>query len=84
MPGCRGDGRWLPAAIQHRFGRQHHRAGGPGGATPDKPIGLVFVGLAWTGGVLSTSFNWTGTRTEIQSRCAKQALNAVRLKLLET
>ncbi|MBI1830109.1 MAG: competence/damage-inducible protein A [Planctomycetes bacterium] len=56
---------------------------GPGGATPEKPIGLVYVGLAWEGGVVSTSFNWAGTRTEIQSRTAKQALNAVRLKLLE-
>jgi nicotinamide-nucleotide amidase len=56
---------------------------GPGGATPDKPVGLVYVGLAWPGGVASTSFNWAGTRTEIQSRTAKQALNAVRLKLME-
>jgi nicotinamide-nucleotide amidase len=56
---------------------------GPGGATPAKPIGLVYVGLAWDGGVTSTSFNWAGTRTEIQSRTAKQALNVVRLKLLE-
>jgi nicotinamide-nucleotide amidase len=56
---------------------------GPGGATPDKPIGLVFVGLAWAGGVSSTSFNWSGTRIEVQSRTAKHALNAVRLKLLE-
>jgi nicotinamide-nucleotide amidase len=56
---------------------------GPGGATPDKPIGLVYVGVASDAGVSSTSFNWAGTRTEIQSRTAKQALNAVRLKLLE-
>ena len=56
---------------------------GPGGATPAKPVGLVYVGLAWDGGVISTSFNWAGTRTEIQSRTAKQALNVVRLKLLE-
>ncbi len=56
---------------------------GPGGATPDKPVGLVYVGLAWAGGMSSTSFNWSGTRGEIQSRTAKQALNAVRLKLLE-
>ena len=34
---------------------------GPGGATPDKPIGLVFVGLAWNGGVASSSFSWAGT-----------------------
>jgi nicotinamide-nucleotide amidase len=56
---------------------------GPGGATPDKPVGLVYVGLAWDGGVSSLSFSWAGTRTEIQSRTAKMALNVVRLKLLE-
>src|SRR5262249_46379425 len=56
---------------------------GPGGATPDKPVGLVYVAVAWDGGVVSSSFNWAGTRIEIQSRTAKQALNAVRLRLLE-
>ncbi len=56
---------------------------GPGGATPDKPVGLVYVGLAWADGVASFPFHWSGTRIEIQSRTAKQALNAVRLKLLE-
>jgi nicotinamide-nucleotide amidase len=55
---------------------------GPGGAEPGKPVGLVFVGLAWSGGVRSFSFSWAGTRTEIQSRTAKMALNAVRLHLL--
>ena len=55
---------------------------GPGGGTPDKPVGLVYVGLAWNGGVRSWSFNWSGTRQEIQSRTAKLALNRVRLHLL--
>jgi nicotinamide-nucleotide amidase len=55
---------------------------GPGGAEPGKPIGLVYVGLAWAGGVRSVSFSWSGTRTEIQSRTAKLALNTVRLHLL--
>jgi nicotinamide-nucleotide amidase len=56
---------------------------GPGGATATKPVGLVYVGIAWEGGVASSSFNWAGTRTEVQSRSAKQALNAVRLKLMK-
>jgi nicotinamide-nucleotide amidase len=54
---------------------------GPGGGTTDKPIGLVFVGLAWDGGASSRTFNWGGTREEVQSRTAKLALNSVRLHL---
>lgn len=54
---------------------------GPG-TEGDKPVGLVYVGLAWPGGVRSFSINWGGTRAEIISRAAKSALNAVRLFLL--
>jgi nicotinamide-nucleotide amidase len=56
---------------------------GPGGGTPDKPVGLVYVGLAWEGGVESRSFSWVGTRAEVQSRTAKLALNVARLHLQE-
>jgi nicotinamide-nucleotide amidase len=56
---------------------------GPGGATPDKPIGQVYVALAWEGGCVSHSFNWSGTRDEIRSRTAKLALNTLRLHLLK-
>lgn len=55
---------------------------GPGGGSPEKPVGLVFVGLAWEGGVTSQSFSWIGTRHEVQSRTAKMALNRVRMHLL--
>jgi nicotinamide-nucleotide amidase len=57
---------------------------GPDGATAVQPIGLVYVGLAHAGGVRSISFNWSGTRTEVQSRAARLALNLVRLHLLKT
>jgi nicotinamide-nucleotide amidase len=50
---------------------------GPSG----NPVGLVYVGFATPGGVSSTSFQWFGNRTEIQSRTAKMALNRVRLFL---
>jgi len=54
---------------------------GPGGASPDKPIGLVYVCLAWDGGSSTASYSWAGTRAEIRSRTAKLALNRVRLHL---
>ena len=55
---------------------------GPTGATPTKPVGLVYVGVAWEGGVTSQASNWSGTRHEIQSRSAKQALNLLRRHVL--
>jgi nicotinamide-nucleotide amidase len=54
---------------------------GPGGASADKPVGLVHVGLAWEGGVTSRHWNWGGMWSEVQSRTAKLALNQVRLHL---
>jgi nicotinamide-nucleotide amidase len=57
---------------------------GPGGATPDKPVGLVYVGLAWAGGCVSHTMSWSGTRDEIRKRTAKLALNALRLHLLKS
>ena len=54
---------------------------GPGDLGPDRPAGLVFVGLAWEGGASATSFSWSGTREEVQRRSAKLALNRVRLHL---
>jgi nicotinamide-nucleotide amidase len=55
---------------------------GPGGGSPDKPAGSVHVGLAWDSGSASFHFSWVGTRQEVQSRTAKMALNAVRLRLM--
>jgi nicotinamide-nucleotide amidase len=57
---------------------------GPGGGTAETPVGTVFVGVASDGGATTTSWNWGGTRTEIQSRTAKLALNALRLHLLKS
>ncbi len=56
---------------------------GPGDLGPDRPAGLVYVGLAWEGGSSSATFSWLGTRDEVQRRTARMALNRVRLHLLE-
>jgi nicotinamide-nucleotide amidase len=55
---------------------------GPGAGGPDRPAGLVYVGLAWDGGTKAVQFSWSGTRVEVQQRTAKLALNRVRLHLL--
>jgi nicotinamide-nucleotide amidase len=55
---------------------------GPEALGPDLPAGLVYVGLAWDGGVSSASFTWLGTRQEVRSRTARMALNKARLHLV--
>jgi nicotinamide-nucleotide amidase len=56
---------------------------GPAPAGAGKPVGLVYVGLAWEGGSAAGSFNWFGTRAEIRRRTAKLALDRIRLHLLQ-
>ncbi|HYV37297.1 MAG TPA: nicotinamide-nucleotide amidohydrolase family protein, partial [Gemmataceae bacterium] len=55
---------------------------GPESDSSGKPVGTVFVGIASADGVASHTYSWGGTRTEIQSRTAKMALNRLRLNLL--
>jgi PncC family amidohydrolase len=35
---------------------------GPGGGTPEKPVGLTYIGVAWSGGVEVERHIWTGSR----------------------
>lgn len=57
---------------------------GPDGGTPDKPIGLVYIGLAGPEGVVVRrySFGADATRGVIRERAALTALNLVRLGCL--
>lgn len=70
------------ARLGADFGLSTVGLAGPGGGTQEQPVGLVYAGLAWDGGVVSRTYNWLGTRAEIQSRTAKLALNLLRLHLL--
>jgi len=55
---------------------------GPGGGTPAKPVGLVYIGLRTPEGLSSTKHIFGGSRLEIKQRSSHAALNAVRLYLL--
>lgn len=58
---------------------------GPDGGTAEKPVGLVYIGLADAGGCTVTEHRLGETtgRDEIRERTCKAALNRLRLKLLE-
>ena len=51
---------------------------GPDGATPDKPVGLVYIAVAGPGGVVCHEHYFNGTRTNIKHRTALAALNHLR------
>jgi nicotinamide-nucleotide amidase len=55
---------------------------GPGGGTPEKPVGLVYLHAAAPGGELAADFSLRGDRESIRRRATASALHLVR-RLLE-
>lgn len=50
---------------------------GPGGGTPDKPVGAVWVGLATPGGEEARHFVWDGDRIQNKSLSSEAALQFI-------
>ncbi len=55
---------------------------GPGGGTAEKPVGLVFIGLAYADGVKVNEHRFLGTRNQVRQRSAQTALDMVRRFLI--
>ena len=51
---------------------------GPGGGTPEKPVGTVYIGLASKEGVFVRKFLFSGDRIEIKQQTSEEALKMVR------
>jgi nicotinamide-nucleotide amidase len=51
---------------------------GPGGGTPDKPVGTVFIGLADPAGSRQHLFRFSGDRERIRRAASEAALDMVR------
>jgi nicotinamide-nucleotide amidase len=55
---------------------------GPSGGTPERPVGLVCVALAWDGGDGAREFRLLGDREQVKYRGAQMALEMLRRHLL--
>ena len=56
---------------------------GPGGGTREKPVGLIFVGLAHARGCGSRQFSFSGDRSTIKTAATEAALEMIKEFLQE-
>ncbi|MBI4744435.1 MAG: nicotinamide-nucleotide amidohydrolase family protein [Actinobacteria bacterium] len=56
---------------------------GPSGGTEDKPVGLVFIALSSKFSNLCNKYNFEGLRKDIKTKAVNNALNILRLFLLD-
>ena len=57
---------------------------GPAGGTPEKPVGLVYIGLSTVTETTAQQFRFTGSRGTNRERTAQAALEMVRRRLMES
>ncbi len=50
---------------------------GPGGGTPEKPVGLVYISLAYKGGTLVKKLNLQGDRDSVRTQTCENVFNLI-------
>lgn len=50
---------------------------GPTGGTPEKPVGTVYIGLAWNDDVHCSKHLFDGSRQEIKDKASEQAIRTL-------
>jgi nicotinamide-nucleotide amidase len=75
--------RGVRAALHSSIGLSITGIAGPGGATPEKPVGLVYIGISTGEKTESRSRVMPGDRETIRERSTYLALSWLRRKLLE-
>ncbi len=61
-------------ALNSDIGLSVSGIAGPGGGTIEKPVGLVWIGIAAAGFEQAWENNWVGNRAQIKEQAANQAL----------
>lgn len=76
----------LAEGARKRFGADYGigvtGVAGPDGGAPEKPVGLVWIAVAYDGGCDVEQANFIGNRTVVRTRSAQTALNMLRLRIL--
>ena len=77
----------LAEGARQRFGATYGIGitgiAGPDGGTPEKPVGLVYLAVAYEGGCDVEKANFIGSRQVVRTRSAQTALNMLRLRALQ-
>ncbi len=69
--------------AQTDYGLSATGIAGPTGGTPEKPVGLVYIGFAHENDSFAKKFLFAASRTANRERAAQAALNIVRLFLIK-
>jgi PncC family amidohydrolase len=80
--------RQMATGAAHALGAQAAVAitgiAGPDGGTPEKPVGTIWIAVAWRGAVRVFRHLFPGDREDVRSRAAQWALDCLRRSVAGT